>query len=142
LTTTRRRDVHDIVDRIDADLDAPLPFGYADPGRYEALVAEFAAMIDAASRQLAAISPADEAARQPTRRGKRRRHVTGRLGATVEVRVVHDDVRLRRIGAMGFVGTVHDGRFVVELADRTLRFPGRSRGCARRCRVANRVRCR
>jgi len=124
LTTTRRRVVRDIIDHIGADLDAPLPFGYANSGQWETLVAEFAAMIDIASRQLAATSPAEEAARQLTRHGRRRHHHVGRLAATVGARVVHDGVRLRWRGAMRRAGIGDDGRVVVELGDRILRVPG------------------
>lgn len=124
LSTTKRQVLHRIIDRLDADFDAPLPLGYANLGRADELIAVLADTIAATAGRLAKVSPDDEASRQIRRQRLRVRDAGGRLSIVVDPDAMHDGIQLRRRqGAVMALTRDDDGRPVVELADRRLRFP-------------------
>lgn len=124
LSTTRRQAIHRIIDRLDAELDVPLPFGYARPGKVDELTAELATAIKTTAHHLADVEPADEAGRQIARHRRRQRPSSSRLAVAVDPGAMHDGVVLRRLaGALVSLTEDDSGSPGLELADRRLRFP-------------------
>lgn len=123
MATTRRQVLRRIVDGLDADLDRPLPFGYAT-GDPEALTADLDDVLRRVAGQLAGKSAAEVAQDQLNRARRLRRTGAGRLAVAVDPTLLTDDLHLRRRAgtALGMeVGA--DGGVVVQLDDRRLRMP-------------------
>ena len=124
LSTTRRQAIHRIIDRLDAELDAPLPFGYARAGKLAELTADLATAVKSTAHHLADVQAADEAARQVGRHRRRRRTSSSRLAVAVDPDAIHDAVVVRRVdGALVGLSTDESGWLQLELSDRRLRFP-------------------
>ena len=97
LTTTRRQVLHRIVDRLDAELDRPLPFGYAHPDRTGVLGDDLTDLVTTIRDRLTDVDPHEEADRQRQRSNRLRRRRPERLAAIVDPQMVHDGVTLRRL---------------------------------------------
>ncbi len=123
MVTTRRQVLRRIIDGLDADLDRPLAFGYAN-GDPEALAADLDEVLRRVAGELAQTSVAAAAEEQLTRSRRLRRTRSGRLAAAVEPTLLTDDQRLRRRAETTLCTEIDaDGGVVVQLADRRLRMP-------------------
>lgn len=130
LATTRRQVLHRIVDRLDAELDRPLPFGYAHPDRTGVLVDDLTDLVTTIRDRLTDVDPHEEADRQRQRSNRLRRRRPERLAAIVDPQVVHDGVTLRRLTEAA-VTDARDGndadaaheRVALEFSDQRLLFP-------------------
>jgi len=123
MVTTRRQVLSRIIDGLDADLDCPLAFGYAN-GDPEALAADLDQVLRRVAGELAQTSVAAAAEEQLTRSRRLRRPRSGRLAAAVDPTVLTDDQRLHRRAETTLSTEIDaDGGVVVQLADRRLRMP-------------------
>ena len=123
MATTRRQVLRRIVDGLDADLDRPLPFGYAT-GDPEALTADLDDVLRRVVGQLAGKSAAEVAEDQLNRARRLRRTGAGRLAVAVDPTLLTDDLHLRRrVGTALGMEVGADGGVVVQLDDRRLRMP-------------------
>lgn len=110
-----------------ADLDAPLPFGYARPDRAAVLADGLAKALADAGRHLTAVDPDALAAAESTRSATRRRpllrgHLRSVLSPVDDTTVVR-----HRADNLAAIEVDDDGRVVLHLADRTVRLPGHAR---------------
>lgn len=128
LTTTRRQVLQRIIDRLDADLDRPLSFGYAHPDRHEVLRDELADLVATTRDRLLSVVAHDEADRQRQRSNRHRRRLPQRLAAVIDPQVVHDGVTLRRLAeAEVSAAGCGEERVAFEFAERRLLFPAMAR---------------
>lgn len=116
----------------DADLDRPLPLGFARPEHAGALAAGLAHVLSATSSHLARADAAEVAATEVGRAARRRRPVwTGQLRSVLAMTDIGDGTRLvRRPDNPATIGAAvdADGRLVLGLVDRELSLPAHARG--------------
>ena len=125
VATTHRRLIHRIVDRLDAEIDAPLPFGYARAERGGSLDDELARVVGLVAESLAKLDVGDVARKQIDRERRRSTRILGRLAATVDPRAIDDGTVLRRRDGMDIdVGSGENGEeLTLSFAGRRLHLP-------------------
>jgi lysine-specific demethylase/histidyl-hydroxylase NO66 len=127
LLTTRRHALRQMIDALDADLDRPLPLGFARTAKECSVAEALTDAVRATVAGLAAVSPHEEARRVVQRaRARSGSGGAGRLAVTVDPGAVHDDVELRRRDDLS-VSTADDGAVIAACADRRLRLPAVAR---------------
>lgn len=126
LARTYRQVLHGVIDGLDdAELDRPLPVGFAG-ARSDALAEPLGASLASAAGALAEADATAVAGREVDRRLRRsRRRWTGRLQHVVDPTALDDAVSVR---ARQDMTLTDDGEHVVlTIADRRLRLPARTR---------------
>ena len=126
IRTTYRAAIQRVLGR-DADLDAPLPIGFAGEDAHHELTAGIAGALSGAARVLASADAEDLAASERQRRRPRTRH-EGHVAAIIGL----DDLGAAslvvvRDGPRPSLTTEVDGRLRLDLGDRVLHLPAAAR---------------
>jgi bifunctional lysine-specific demethylase and histidyl-hydroxylase NO66 len=123
LTTTYRDVLRRLLDGVeDAELDRPLPVGFAAPGARAELVAGVGERLQAVARSLSEVDAEAVADREAARRLRRaRRRWLGRLAVAVDPDAVDDTVVVQ--ARRPIVVAVEGATAVVDVPDRRLRLP-------------------